>query len=1363
MSELHRQKITSVFLEDEMKTSYLNYSMSVIVSRALPDIRDGLKPSQRRILVAMNDLGLAPGRPFRKCAKIAGDTSGNYHPHGEQVVYPTLVRMAQDFNMRYPLVDGQGNYGCFTGDTKIKLLDGTEKTFAELAELPPDEVFFVYSVDAEGQVVVGEGRHSRITRRNAELVEVVLDSGARIRCTPDHRFMLRDGTYKQAKDLTPDDSLMPGYFDRAPVKAGMNEYLRIQQPRTGEYEFVHHLADRYNEQRGLAQRPGGPFVRHHVNFNRFDNRPTNIRRMLFLEHLHLHASNLKTLWSDEAFREAQRAGARRYYDENPAAREKRSAHMRALNQDPELRRRHGARVSERMRRLFEERPELAGEISSRMKELWADPDYRARMSIALTGIEKRPLTPEQRARVGAIIAAKNRAAWGDPAQRAALTAAIRAALADPSVRGKISRNARRQWSDPSYRARFDREHFSSMAQQLWSLPATRALHQQKIARQWADPIFREAQAEGVKRSNARRIAATPGLMHALASKAAPSLRASWRSPAYREQVMRSKIARYGSELIAAVGVEGLSRDVFDGKRPGNWVPRFEKAMQYFGGFDGFVDAARTYNHRVIRVQACSARADVYDITVDQHHNFLLDAGVFVHNSIDGDAPAAMRYTEARLTPLAMEMLRDLEKNTVDTRPNYDETLQEPVILPSVVPNLLLNGASGIAVGMATEIPPHNLTEVADAIALLIDKPEATLDEIMQHMKGPDFPTGGIIYGFKGIRDCYETGRGLLRVRAKVSSEESRGGKMALVVTEIPFQVNKTNLLEKIADLVKEGKLTGISDLRDESDRDGMRIVIELKKDAQPKVVLNQLFVHTQLQSTFGAIMLSLVDGRPQTLPLRQMLVQYVEHRGIVVRRRTEFELAEAEKRAHILEGLKIAIDHLDEVIKLIRGSADTEAAREGLMKKFGLSEIQANAILDMRLGRLVALEREKIEAEYLEVIKLIEKLKSILANPKKIMAIIREEILELKKKYGDERRTEIVPEEGEISLEDLIKDEDMVVTISHAGYIKRNPVSLFRAQRRGGKGLIGAKTREEDFVEHLFVASTHAYLLFLTNRGRCYWLKVHEIDQAGRAAKGRPIVNLIEIQREERVTAVVPVKQFDDEHYLVMATHSGTIKKTVLSAYGNPRRAGIFAILLEEGDEMIEAAITDGSQDLILAKKHGKAIRFHEKEVRPMGRTAHGVKAVSLDEGDLVVSMVPVRRDATLLSITVNGYGKRSPVEDYRVSHRGGLGIITIKTSERNGEVVAVKEVVDVDQLMIMTSNGQVIRVPVKGISVMGRNTQGVRLIQLEEGDKVTDVARVVIEDEAAVGNGDVTMGGGAAPDGDQAPADESEEADAEE
>ena len=708
-------------------------------------------------------------------------------------------------------------------------------------------------------------------------------------------------------------------------------------------------------------------------------------------------------------------------------------------------------------------------------------------------------------------------------------------------------------------------------------------------------------------------------------------------------------------------------------------------------------------------------------------------------SIDGDAPAAMRYTEARLTHLSMEMLADLEKNTVDFRPNYDETREEPTVLPSVVPNLLVNGCSGIAVGMATEVPPHNLREICDAIVAIIDRPEMETEDLLKIVSGPDFPTGGIIYGTQGIRDCYRTGRGIMKVRSRVQVEEGKGGRMSLVATEIPFQVNKGSLLEKIADMVRQGKVAGISDLRDESDRDGMRIVIELKKDANPKVVLNNLFVHTPLQTSVGAIMLALVDNRPQVLTLRAILDQYVRFRREVVRRRTEFDLAEAERRAHVLEGLKIALDHLDAVIALIRRSKDVEAAREGLMKEFKLSEIQASAILEMRLQRLTGLEREKIEKEYLEVIQLIEKLRSILASEKKMLAIIQDEVRRLREKFGDERRTQIVAEEGEINYEDTIEQKDMVITISHAGYIKRQEVSAYRAQRRGGKGVIGARTKDDDYIEHLFVANTHAYLLFLTDKGRCYWLKVHEIESAGRMAKGRPLVNHLEgLSREEKVQAVVAVKTFDDQHYLVCATRQGKIKKTLLSAYGNVRKAGINAVLLEEGDALIEAIITDGTQDIILAKKKGLAIRFHENEVRAMGRTATGVKSVTLDDDtDEVVSMVGVKRQATLLAVTENGYGKRSELAEYRVSHRGGKGIITIKTTERNGNVVAVKEVVDGDELMIITRQGQMIRMPVKGIGVMGRNTQGVRLVNLSEPtegellpDVVSGVTRVVSEDD---------------------------------
>ena len=700
-------------------------------------------------------------------------------------------------------------------------------------------------------------------------------------------------------------------------------------------------------------------------------------------------------------------------------------------------------------------------------------------------------------------------------------------------------------------------------------------------------------------------------------------------------------------------------------------------------------------------------------------------------SVDGDAPAAERYTEARLTEFAEEMLRDIEKDTVDMRPNYDESREEPVVLPSAVPNLLVNGSAGIAVGMATNVPPHNLREIVDAIHHVIDNPECDIESLLAIVSGPDFPTGGIIYGRQGILDCYRTGRGHISVRAKAEVEEIRKDREAIIVTEIPYMVSKAALLEKIAELVKDGPLDGISDLRDESDRDGMRIVIELKRDAQPRVVLNQLFKHTQMQTTFGANMLALVGNRPLTLTLKDMIAHYIAHRRDVVVRRTKFDLAEAEKRAHILEGLKIALDHIDEIVKLIRAASDTETARQGLMSTFGLSEIQANAILEMRLSRLTGLERKKVEDEYLEVIQLIESLKAILASPAKVLQIIKDELTLVREKFGDERRTEIVAGSGEFEAEDLIAEEDMVITISHAGYIKRLPVTTYRSQRRGGRGVTGAGTREEDFIEHLFIASTHSYILVFTDRGRVYWLKVHEVPQGGRTAKGKAIVNMVEMSQTERVAAVLPVKEFDEQHFIMMVTKNGTAKKTPLSAYSNPRRGGIVAIGVEEEDSLIDAVLTDGTQDIILQKRNGKAIRFNEGDVRPMGRTAYGVRGVTLEEDDAVVGMIAVKREGpSLLVATEYGYGKRSPLSEYRITGRGGKGIISIQTTERNGRVVAALEVVPSDQVMLITRGGIVIRTKVSEISEIGRNTQGVRLINLEEGDQLIDVARVEEKDE---------------------------------
>jgi DNA gyrase subunit A len=667
---------------------------------------------------------------------------------------------------------------------------------------------------------------------------------------------------------------------------------------------------------------------------------------------------------------------------------------------------------------------------------------------------------------------------------------------------------------------------------------------------------------------------------------------------------------------------------------------------------------------------------------------------------------------------------------VDMRPNYDESREEPVVLPAAVPNLLVNGSSGIAVGMATNIPPHNLREIVDAIHHVIDEPECGAEDLLKIVQGPDFPTGGVIYGRQGIVDSYTTGRGHITVRSLATIEEIKKDRQAIIVTEIPYMVSKSALLEKIADLVKEGTIDGISDLRDESDREGMRVVIELKRDAQPKVILNQLFKHTQMQTTFGSNMLALVGQRPMTLTLKEMIQHYIAHRQEVVVRRTKFDLAEAERRAHILEGFKIALDHIDEIVALIKASANVEAAREGLVARFGLSEIQANAILEMRLSRLTGLERKKIEDEYLEVIQLIEQLRAILESPAQVLKIIKDDLAEIKERFGDDRRTQIVAASGDFEIEDLIAEEDMVITISHAGYIKRLPVTTYRSQRRGGRGVTGAGTREEDFIEHLFIASTHSYILVFTDRGRVHWLKVHEIPQGGRTAKGKAIVNMVEMSQQERVAAVVPVKVFQDDRYVMMCTHRGTVKKTPLSAYSNPRRGGIVAIGIDEDDALIDAVVTDGTQDIIISKRNGKAIRFKETDARPMGRTAHGVRGVTLEEDDAVVGVIAVKREAGILVATENGYGKRTPISEYRITGRGGKGIISIQASERNGKVVAALEVVPDDEVMLITRGGIVIRTKVAGISEIGRNTQGVRLINLEEGDQLIDVARVEESEE---------------------------------
>ena len=726
-------------------------------------------------------------------------------------------------------------------------------------------------------------------------------------------------------------------------------------------------------------------------------------------------------------------------------------------------------------------------------------------------------------------------------------------------------------------------------------------------------------------------------------------------------------------------------------------------------------------------------------------------------SVDGDSPAAMRYTESRMAAITAQMLADIEKETVDKTDNYDSRLKEPVVLPSAIPNLLVNGSYGIAVGMATSCPPHNITEVCDAVVHYIDNPECNTNDLMRFVEGPDFPTGGIIYGREGLGEAYHTGRGKISVRAKVAFEHDKAsGKDRIIVTEIPYQVNKSRLIESIAALVREKTVEGITDLRDESDRDGMRILIEVRKGDEPQVILNQLYKHTQMQETFSILMLALVNNQPRVLSLYEVIHYYVKHRAEIVKRRTEFDLRKAEERAHIVEGLLKAIDHIDEVIKIIRSSETPESARDALMERFKFSHVQANEILAMRLRRLTGLEREELEKEYADLLKQIEMFKRILSSERTILAEVRKELLAVKDKYGDKRRTHILGERTEFSVEDLIADEEMVVTVSNLGYIKRVPVAAYRKQRRGGKGITGMDTKEEDFVRDLFVASAHQYMLFFTNKGRVYWRKVHELPKASRTARGRAIVNVLDLSGDEVVTACLPVRDLEEENkYIFMVTEMGTVKKTELKAFSNPRATGIIALGLDAGDKLIDVQITSGEDNILIATYLGMSIRFPEKDVRPMGRTAAGVIGIRLEKGDRVIGVSTAGDDKTVLSVVENGYGKRTQVGEYRLQHRGGSGIINIKTTERNGNVVAMMTVDDSDDIVVVSTDGIVMRCSVKDIRTIGRNTQGVKVMTPGAGAKVSAVGRAIPEEK-----GDQAADA-AAPEG--APAGDAEAGDEEE
>ncbi len=1197
LKDLSEDRILGVEISNEMKKAYIDYAMSVIVSRALPCVEDGLKPVHRRILYAMNQMGLEKGMT-KKTARIVGDTMGKFHPHGDVAIYDALVRMAQDFSLRYPLIIGQGNFGCFTADTKAKLTDGRNLSFIELIEENKQgKRNFTFTIDENGEIKIAEIKNPRLTRKNAEIMKVVLDNGEEIKCTFNHRFMLRDGEYKEARYLQSGDSLMPSYFRLSTKEDDLNavEYSMIFQPKLNSWSFVHVLSDKWNLENGIYSVSTGR-IRHHVDFNKLNNNPDNIRRMHWKEHWQTHYNfTSQKHKTDENYRNKLAEGRKKFWG------------------------------NEENKKSYSER------LSKRNIENWKNQEYRSEMSITLSQINKKYLAEH------------------------------------PEKINEFSKRA------------------SITMKKLWQIPEYKQLFHEKIV---ATNEKRETNLTG--------------------------------------KVKFLKICNYLNKNNLPTTKENFEKiriEVFESKNHTSWDKGINK---YYNNYENLLSCELNKNHKVVRVEFLKEYADVYDLTIDKTHNFTLASGIFVHNSIDGDAAASMRYTEAKLGKLAVELLQDIDKETVNFVSNFDNSLEEPVVLPGKLPNLLINGSSGIAVGMTTNIPPHNLTEICDGIMAVIDKPDITTEKLMEIIKGPDFPTGGQIVS-ENLKELYETGRASFVIRGRVNTEE-KSGKRLIVVTEIPYQINKSELVKEIAELVRNKKLTEVSDIRDESGKKGIRIVIELKKSSEPNFTINRLYKSTRLQSRFDAVLVALESGVPKTLTLKRLILSYINFRKKIIRKRTEFDLKRAEARAHIIEGLLTALKNLEQVIELIKKSKTASDASESLQKKFNLSKKQTDAILEITLRQLTALERDKLVNEEKELRELIIKLKKILDDEKEIYKIIKIELQELKKNYGDERRSRIIKSVKEIEEKDLIQKKEAVITITEKGYIKRMPFKAYNEQKRGGKGAIGTELSSEDYVKQLISCSTHDTLLLFNSRGRIFWLKAYNVPETQKYAKGQAIVNLLSI-KEDSITNVIAVKDFKD--CLFIATKKGLVKKIKLELFSKTRSTGVRIVNLppDNSDEVVGVKKVLNNQEVMLITKKGQAIRFNCNEVREMGRASYGITGIKLENDEVVSLEIVEDVKNTLLTITEKGYGKRSRIEDYRLTRRAGKGVINLKINDKTGDVVGTTSVYDKDKFVVSTKKGIVIKTRVKDIRVMGRATSGVRIIKLQQGDKVSSIAKLV-EDE---------------------------------
>ncbi len=1242
------EKVIPVYIEDEMKASYISYAMSVIVGRALPDVRDGLKPVHRRILYAMKDLGLEHTKPYKKCARIVGECLGKYHPHGDTAVYDSLVRMVQDFSLRYPLIDGQGNFGSIDGDLAAAMrycisgdsLIVTEKGLRRIEKIPHHSQVSFKTLSLNNKINhVSEwfdsGEHPTRTIKTYRGFSLCGSFNHPILTWYNVKKGKPQFKWKLLKDIEEGDYAVISRTNKLFPKK--EPFLKPYYPEVKNRCEIHKLPNVMNDDLAFilgAIVSEGNIGNKHIGFCNNDKE--------FIDKFKL---KFKRTFPDCRLHEFIRKPAG-YTKKNYTSLEIHSLYVLAFLKNL------GLCPATAKHKTVPEIIFLSSKksVASFLKG-YAEGDGSVYMSSSLKNIEVVFISASER-----------------------LMQEMQILLLRFSI-------------DSSYRFQRSKNIFKLF------------IHGHKNLNLFKDQIDFVTQR---KREKLRKICKRN--------------KNGW-------VMSKTDFVPYISDYIRSNGYRGYKEWL----KKHN-IDRYPKIDKYWENLTKILNKEDRVLYQILRNNRYifdpivsiedTGIKKVYSIKVDSLCHSFVSNGFISHN------------TEARMASIADELLADIDKDTVKFTPNFDETLEEPTVLPARLPNLLVNGSSGIAVGMATNIPPHNLIEIVDAIVELIANPETGIKDLMKIVKGPDFPTAGIICGKEGIKSAYETGRGLLKIHAKASIEQQKQGKEAIIITEIPYQVNKSKLIENMAGLVQDKKIEGISDIRDESDREGMRIVVEVKRDQNAEIILNQLYKHTQMEESFGIIMLALVDNRPKVLNLKEMLEAYVKHRKEIVRRRTQFELTKAEKRAHILEGLKIAIEHLTQIIKTIRESKDPKAAQAALMKNFDLSEIQAQAILEMQLQRLTALERDKVENEYLELIKKIEMYKAILKSEKKILEIVKDEALELKKKYGDERRTEIVGKIEDIEIEDLIKEEDMVITISHAGYLKRLPVDAYRRQKRGGAGVTGIDMKEEDFVEHLFIASTHEYILFFTNKGRVHWLKVYEIPQASRSARGKAIINLLQLEQGENISSYVRVKEFKEDNFVIMATKNGLIKKTDLMAYSNPRKGGIIGITLEEGDELIDVSLTDGTQEILMATHLGKAIRFPEKQVRDMGRGAKGVKGIRLAKKDKVIAMEVAKKDSTVLTATSEGFAKRTAIGEYRKQSRGGKGIINVKVTNKNGAAVGLKIVNDQDELMVITVKGMIVRCSVKDIRSTGRSAQGVHIIKLDSGDSVSSIAHVVPEEK---------------------------------